>query len=247
MSFWDSYDEAVEEESGGGGIVCQAVIETGYKVYVGGLDQVETFFPARANDKKDRRAAKVKADKLAADYNARASRWSVQIRAKRDTAVVRGQPATWQGDRFFVTNSWTEACKEVVVPSLKAAGIAQLPWEGWCRIGFKPDPYKVSLGKAGMTDTDQDGNPRFPQVAYIVEVFADETAARVAVGAVESQPGPVEAAFPEQADVPEGWDAETWHALAPDLKAARDGGQSPKAIADDYGVAVKYVVAVLKD
>ena len=62
-------------------------------------------------------------------------------------------------------------------------GIAQLPWEGYIRIGFFDNPYHVSLGEErGKKEKDQDGNLRYPQVAYIVEAFADENAAREAIG-----------------------------------------------------------------
>ena len=172
--FWKEYEQATEQEGGGGGIVTKALIETGYKVYVSGLDQADTFFPAAPGDDAARKAAKSKAQALGK------ANWGIQIKAYRDTAVVRGRAATWQADRHFNTDSWTSAAKEVVVPSLRQAGIV-LPWEGWCRIGFQPDPFKLEKGEVGMTDQDQDGNPRYPQVAYVTEVFADEEAARAAV------------------------------------------------------------------
>jgi len=251
--YWDEYNRVASREGGSGGIVCKALIEFGYKVYVSGPTQEESWFAAPGRDTPDankvRKRQLAAAKKLAAQYNAaKGPQWGIQIRAYRDTAVVRGQPATWQGDRFFNCDKWVSAYKEVLVPSLRESGVGVLPWEGWCRIGFKDNPYHVKLGKAGMTDRDQDDNPRFPQVAYIVEIFADETAARAAVGAIESQPSPVEAAFPEQADVPEGWSAKEWERLIPVLRAAvRDEGQTAEVVADDYGVAVKYVKAALKD
>ena len=99
------------------------------------------------------------------------------------------QDVTWKADRYFVVSTWTSAAKEIVVPSIKAAGVAEIPCSVWCRIGFQPDPYKQGLGETGMTDTDQDGNPRFPQVAYIVEAFDSLDAARAAVGLETSGKG----------------------------------------------------------
>ena len=231
--FWKEYEQATEQEGGGGGIVTKALIETGYKVYVSGLDQADTFFPAAPGDDAARKAAKSKAQALGK------ANWGIQIKAYRDTAVVRGRAATWQADRHFNTDSWTSAAKEVVVPSLRQAGIV-LPWEGWCRIGFQPDPFKLEKGEVGMTDQDQDGNPRYPQVAYITEVFADEAAARAAVGVTETtHVGGVEVSVPDK------WDAESWKSVWPELYQAKEAGRSLKQIADDYGVSVPDVSKAL--
>jgi len=186
--FWAQFEETIAEESGGGGIVARVRVEPGYKIYVAGLPQEETFFPvSNVGDKAERARARAKANKVSAEYGARPSAYSIQIRAFADNAYVRGGPANWpKGDRFWVVNTWTDAAKQVLLPSLKENGCAPLPWEGWVRIGFKPDPYKVSLGDAGMTDVDQDGNPRFPLVPYIVEVFPSEEAALSAVGGAET-------------------------------------------------------------
>lgn len=184
--FWLEYEKADKEESGGGGIVGLVNVRTGYKVYASGADQEESFFDAPASNKAARAKARAAATKYASDHGANQARWSVLLHVPVDSAirVIDGewQPVTWMADRYFVVNTWTDAAKEVVVPSLKAAGVTEIPCTIYARIGFKPDPYKESLGEAGMTDKDQDGNPRFPQVAYIVEVFDSLDAARAACG-----------------------------------------------------------------
>lgn len=227
MSYWDTYTEVSQKESGGGGIVARARIETGYKVYVKGHDQVDTFFAASAASESEMKTAKASASALGQP------KWGIQIRVYRDSAVVRGAPATWQSDRFFNTDAWTDASKEVVVPSLKGSGVEKLPWEGWCRIGFQPDPFKLEQGEAGMTDSDQDGNPRYPQVAYVVEVFADEAAARAALG---TQPetasvGGVTVVVPN-----EDWTPEAWKSVWPDLLKAQKDGKSLAQIAKEWEV-----------
>ena len=54
--YWDSYEDADVEESGGGrgGIIAQVTVDTGFKVYTGAVPQPETFFSADARDKASR-------------------------------------------------------------------------------------------------------------------------------------------------------------------------------------------------
>lgn len=239
--FWNTFEQADREESGGGGIVGLVHVRTGYKVYASGADQEESFFDAPASNKKARAEAKAKATLYANEHGANQARWSVLLHVPADSAirVIDGewQGVTWQADRYFVTNTWTSACKEVVVPSLKNAGVTDIPCSIWARIGFQPDPYKVELGDAGKTDADQDGNPRFPQVAYIVEQFSDLDAARVACGLETSDDVPDELkALAEETlanddgpPLPSGWESDpaVWRAQMVDNKKAL--GPLPKA------------------
>lgn len=235
--FWNEYAEVSKQEGGGGGIVTRARVETGYKVYVSGADQADTFFPVAPNDAGARNTAKAKAQAMGRPN------WGIQIKAYRDSAVVRGQPATWQSDRHFNTDSWTDACKQVVVPSLKDNGIVNLPWEGWCRIGFQPDPFKQAKGEAGMTDQDQDGNPRFPQVAYVVEVFADEDAARAAISVVTAEAG---VSVAGDVSVPEAYgDLETWKTVWASMYKDQQEGEELKDIAKQYQATVAEVSKAL--
>lgn len=233
QDYWKEYEETSAKESGGGGIVAKALIETGYKVYVSGTPQSETFFAAAASDEKARKAAKATAKKLGDP------RWGIQIRAYLKGATTQGKPATWKGDRFFNTDGWTSACKEVVVPSLRDNGCAPLPWKGWVRIGFKPDPYKAAMGDDGKTDTDQEGNPRFPQVAYIVESFANEAEAMAGVSAAGGS-----ASTP---DFPDGWDEETWKMTIPQFRAMKEEGKNIAEIGAAFGVPPAAIVKALAD
>jgi len=187
--FWNQYEEADRQESGGGGIVGLVNVRTGYKVYATGTEQEASFFDAPAGDKAARSKAKALAQKFATAQGANQARWSILLHMPADSAIRvqdgEWKGVTWQAARYFVTNTWTEACKQVVVPSLKAAGVTDIPCTIWCRVGFQPDPYKVGLGEVGKTDTDQNGNARFPQVAYITERFESFEAAKAAVGMEE--------------------------------------------------------------
>lgn len=219
--YWDEYENADREESGGGrgGLICLATVDTGFKVYTGAVPQAETFFSADARDKASKEAAKAAAKALAETYGAPEARWSIQIAIPKETAyrVIDGvwQNVTWTTEcRYFPSNTWTQAAKEVVVPSVQSAGVTELPATIWCRIGFKPDPYKLAQGEAGKTDVGQDGVARYPRVAYITEAFENEVAAKAAMSGDEASETP---ALPAK-----GWDfdggREAWEAAVAGLK-----------------------------
>lgn len=233
--FWDSYEQATQEESGGGGIVGKVRIDLGFKVYVGGVDQGATFFPVATPA--DKSKVKAEAQAFANQHGApRGPQWGIQIKVFRDGAYSAGQPVTWQNDRYFNSDAWTSAAKELVVPKLKQLDIS-LPWEGWARVGFAPDPYEVQAGT--MKDVDQAGNPRFTPRAYVTAIFAnqEEAIAAVGSGASSGETAPATSAFP--IPIPGGWDAETWGDVLADLKV-QEG--NPKEVIDyamnTYGVVV---------
>jgi len=252
VNFWEKYNEEVARESGGGGIICNAAIEIGFKVFVPGMDQAQVWFPYNILDPKSRDAAFAKAKALGDSYGLKPTS-GVQIHVPVETAVVRGQPATWKADRYFFTALWTDAAKQVVVPSLQKQGIPALPWTGWCALGFMDDPYKAGLGAAGMTDTDQEGNPRFPQVAYVTAVYKtqQEAAAAATAGgagaavATSTVAAPAAPAAPGNVSFPQGWDLASWQSCWPAIRQAKANGQEPVAIAKDYGVSVPDVMKVL--
>jgi len=248
MGYWDDFDKADKEESSGsGGIVGQLLVEAGFKVYVGGAGNAESWFPTAELGKAARLDAKRKAEVYAQEQGAQNQpKWSVQIRVVKDGAFSGGSAATWADDRFFVTNTWTSGFKEVVKPSLITHGIV-LPFSGWGRVGFKNDPYFEAKGEDGKTDEDQAGNPRFPLVAYITELFASKEEAMVAV----ASGGSAEASEPEF--VPEGWDATDWAECVSEIVEQKEMNayslaQVKKYVKDTYDVdlAMAEVVKVVK-
>jgi hypothetical protein len=241
-NFWDQYDQSVREEGGGGGIIALCNITTGYKVFPHGVDQADAYFPAPAGSKKAREAAKGRAAKLAGEHNLdRRPDWGIMIRMDKENAFVRGQPATWTTDMFRWAASYTDGCKEVVVPSLKDNGIT-LPFKGWCRVGVKDDPFAVAKGESGKTDEDQQGNPRFPVVHYVMEVFASKELALEAVGDMPTGGSPE-----DLPPVPSGYDEEGWEAVEKDIQDLL--GKHPTQedilqLAQDFKVDPSYIQAI---
>lgn len=236
MEWWNEALEVAAAESSSG-IIGKARVEFGYKVYVSGAPQAETFFPAGAGksdvDKRAQALASAKAYAQKAGQPQK-PRWSLQIRVYRNAAASGGEPVTWKDDRFFVVNTFTDAFR-VVVKSLQDAGIPSLPWEGWARIGFVNDPYYERQGEAGMVDQDADGSPRFPQVAVIREVFPNEEAARATVLGVAGGPS---GRTPE---APPGYTPATWALVVPEIRKVVTAGKAIQQIAAEYGIDESWV------
>lgn len=192
-TYWDEYEQASKEESGGGGIVCRAKILTGYKTYVTGMTQPDTFSAAPAGDRAARDKAKEEIALLGRPN------WGIMIIAQRDGALSAGKAATWQGDRYLWRDDWREKQKpgdDVVLSSLKNVGIPGLPFEGYVRIGFQDNPFAVRQGEDGKKANSQTGEMEFPTIAYVTAVLneAEYQAALAEADSSDAQ-GDVLAAF----------------------------------------------------
>ena len=244
--FWKEYEQE-EQEAASGGIIGKMKIDLAWKTFPPGVDQELTFFPAPPcprNASASVKEANTKAQLAAKALGGKDSRdpsKGFYFRVYRDNAVSGGRAVTWQGDRFFFEASWTEAGKRVK-QSLVDAGISQFPWEGYARIGFFDNPYHVKLGEAGMKKRDQNDNPAFPTVAYIIETFSSEEAARTAIGTVAVEEG---VSVAGQSSAPEGWDADSWKSVWPELYAAKESGKNVAQIAGDYSVKPGDVASAL--
>ena len=240
--YWDQYDEASREESGGGGgLISFAQVETGYKVYASGVGQEESWFPAPAGDKKARAVAK-KAAQALADEHGCAMNWGIGLVTPREKSYKQGSVVTWSVPTLVrFTASFWDSCSDIVIPSLKEHKVAPLPWEGWVRLGFQPDPYAVEQDK-------KDDQGRYRQVAYVTEVFPDEAAAMKAVA--EMPTGDIG----EGLGVPDGFDQADWDNLSDELVAMLQGfldsGKSETMavalVAKEVGVDGRYIKPLLE-
>lgn len=265
QDFWDLFEQGLQEETGsGGGIIGKGRVDVVFKVYAKGFAQEDTFFICENVTKEARDAARAKALKFCEEYGLEGDpRYGIQITLYREHSFTRGQPVTWQKDRYFNVDGWTSAAKEVVVPHLKEAGVT-VPFEGWMRVSFAPDPYKKEqlekylkqTGKTleeldnyekqanGMTDTDVNGNPRLPLVAFVAKVYENEAEAMKAVAgqatAVDSEDGSLP--IP-----PQGLTEAEWNGIKLAMKPLFDSGQTDEQIAATFGLDVRYVQQVRKE
>lgn len=167
-SYWDEFNKAVEKEFGGGGVIAKVRIETGFKVYADGMYGDVSWFPTRFGEahEAEKNVALIAARELGRPVP------GTQIKMFREGAISRGKLATWNVDQFKNVNQFDTGFKKVLLPSLVENGI-EAPWEGFARIGWQDDPHFVEMGEAGMKDEDQNGEARFPRIAYVVAVLTD--------------------------------------------------------------------------
>ena len=203
---FDELNEVAKKESSGGGIVGKIKLETGYKVFVSGLGNRESFFPCDLRDgSKDKDKAHEQAKALGKCQAA------VQIVVYKDS--VKGRDVSWQDDRFFCYPLWTDAAKKVVLPSLKTANVTKLG-EMWGRIAFADDP-------SGRMKTNQNGDEVVDKIAFIAEVYKSENAALAAVagGDVEAEN---KAATAPKGKVPEAWEPADWEIWIRDFSEMKE-------------------------
>lgn len=177
-NFFEYLDGVEKQESGGGGIVCQATFDIGYKTFIGGLGNAESWFPVKPGDDESKKQALSQARAQIAEHGSGTrAQMSYCFRLKKDT--VLGRAVAWQDDRWFVNPVWTAAAKQVVKPALRELDIWNAPLEFWGRFVWTDDP-------SGRTELDQDGNTRVALIAYPAERYASQAEAEAAAGATAS-------------------------------------------------------------
>lgn len=159
-NFWDLYEQEEQaNRGGGGGYICQVEFLTGYKVFVSGMSNEDTFFAYAPGDA----AGKDKA--LAAARNLGRAQYSFAFRVIKES--VLGREVTWQGDRWEVYPGWTDDAK-VVKARAKELGLT--PGTFWMRFAWVPSP-------SGRTRKDSE---EVDFVGMPVELYANQAEAQKA-------------------------------------------------------------------
>jgi hypothetical protein len=238
----DILDEQAEKESGGGGFIAQFRFEAGYKAFVPGLGNKESFFAYTPGNEAEQAAAKAKCAAIYAahsitDKNPQATAQLVVYKAS-----VKGRDVKWKDDRFFSYPVWTQAYKEILKPALVACGINAVG-EYWGRISFKADP-------SGRKKKGTDGEMEVELVAYPAELFANEAAA---IAAAATHGGSTGKGTNDKTSAPAGYTPESWKKQADNIKKLYDGyvakGMPVAAAfaqtASDYGVTPADISALV--
>ena len=216
--------EIAQKESTGGGIVGKLKLETGYKVFVSGVGNRESFFACDLRDEKQKAGALEKAKAVGKPQA------SLQLIVYKD--FVKGRDVTWQDDRFFVYPLWTNAAKKIALPALKTANVNTLG-EMWGRVAFADDPD-------GRTKQNQNGEEVVDKIAYIAEVFASEQAALASVVGGDVKAENAKATAPKQnGNVPVAYadQPDAWLSFVGEVKKAIAGKPLPaikKYLAENY-------------
>jgi len=174
-------DKMKKVAEGGGGYVCMFVIEAGYKIFVKGLSNDDSFFPFDPGDEEARAEALENArgqldlSGNPTDAKGRALRpqKSVQLTIYRDH--VYNREVGWQGDRQFVYPTWSDSYTQVLEPSIdKQVEQDLIPDYGvdlYGRISFAKDP-------SGRQRENDKGEMVDELVPFIAEIYASEEEAR---------------------------------------------------------------------
>lgn len=168
MSQLDEFDkEAEKEATANGGFVCQARFEAGYKVFVAGLGNRESFFSYTPGNDKEQAVALAKAKAKLTEFNITDKHPSMSAQLTCFKSTVKGKIVTWKDDRCFTYPTWTDAYKKAFRPSLSATNITAVG-DYWMRVAFVPDPS----GKMKKDDPT-----KVEWIAIVAETFPNEAAA----------------------------------------------------------------------
>lgn len=234
----DELDKQAEKEGTGGGIVGQFKFEAGYKLYIAGLGNRESFFPYLPGNQASQDAALAKAKETAAKYDGgKNPQTCAQLVIYKNS--VKGRTVTWKDDRFFSYPIWTDGYKKGLKPKLAELRMDHFG-DYWGKIGFIPDP-------GGRKKKDQEGNETVELIAIPVALFANEQEAIKAVAAEAKANGGA------PASIPDGYTADTWGRQKEDIaklrlnyiKGGAGGDEATEKVAKDYGASVEQVAALL--
>lgn len=263
VSVWDSDDvKSFEGEGGGNGWISKAEIVFGYKVFITGRTNEETFWKFDVAVPASREAARKAAADFARSVGAKQPTAAIAVILPKDKTYLY-DTTRWQGDRWFVLPTYTKGYEDILKPSLKGAD-AQLGVQ-WVRIGFKADPYKPTRKSFDQLTGEEREVANL--VPYVVEKFdSEEMAMRVIEAEMIGKdvtpatiPGvasaPSAAANPSHVhtvslpatgakEFPDGWDIDSWNFAVKDIREQAKV-KSPAEIAKAYDIPVSFVVKAI--
>jgi len=260
MSFLDQLDDLTKAESAGGGYVCKANIQFGYRVFVPqeeDVDREDTFFKVKdigSDDERKKVFQSAKAfvekhgftkwnDKKAKDLPLKPF-MSCHIVIKAND--VLNKAVEWEDDKWITIPFFTSGWKSVMRPSIDNVG---LPSAGvhHVRISYMIDPDNP---KREMFNEDGDMEERDNLVAYIAELYQSLEDAVKAVGTpvdnTDDSDKESSAKDSGGSTPPEGWEWDAWKESWEDILLQLSNGATKKTVADDYGVSVSDIVSIPK-
>ena len=164
-SWIDQAEHDAQKASGGGGIVAQCEINRGYKVFVAGLGNRESFFAFDPTNESSKKAALGKAQSSGGKPQD-----AIELVVYKTS--VKGREVTWKDDRFFTYPLWTDAFKTVFLPAVKEHK-PPLSKKFWGKVSFAPDPS----GRKKKEPNPTTGELENELVAFVSQVYASEAEA----------------------------------------------------------------------
>lgn len=231
----DALDEQAEKEGGsGGGFIAQFRFEAGYKAFVPGLGNRESFFAYTPGNEAEQAAAKAACQKCYNEHGVTDKGPQASAQLVVFKASVKGKEVKWKDDRYFILPIWTDAYKKVLRPALQACGINAVG-EYWGRISFKADP------SGRKKKNKESGELEVELIAFPAELFKTEAEA---IAAAAAHGGSTGAGASGTSAAPVGYTAETWKKQHENVvkffKRYTEQGMPMNAaiaqVASDYGV-----------
>jgi hypothetical protein len=262
-NLYDMIDEFERENQGSGNLIGFGNVSYGYKCYISGLSNAETWFGFTFGNEESKKSAMARAKELLAKYpssdpNAKPKRPQSALRLLiyKDKEIA-GHGSTWKEDRQFVYPTYTEDYLQIVKPSIVAAKLKR-DGDMWLRLSFRGDV-------AGTMTINNEGKAVPKTIAYLAQVYDDENECRewyeenkpkekAESASGEQQAHPATASEEEFPSV--GYALSGWKMTIPDIKHdfEKAGGPSKSGdelialigkLAEDYTVAPKWIKKAL--
>ncbi len=237
MGVLDKLDKRIaEEKSGGGGIIGKVSLDIGFKVFVKGESNFDTFFIYDLEDDSSKEKAKAAATKFLkkAGLEGKKSSHSIQIVIFKEH-VLDGNITNWNDDRYIQCPDWTDDWEKTGYPGLeKAINDAEYLDQDdvfgkthWARISGKPE----LTGKT-YTAQDSDGNDveRPSMYQYVAEFYETKNKAQEAAGDASTQ-----SSSEEVDDSPPGMTSKNWNRYKKEILKEVANTELDE-VCEDYGI-----------
>lgn len=170
-----------------GGIVAQVKVQFGFHRYVSGQDFWAGFFPYHSPDKADE--AKEACQEWINKHGGEG--WptkGIGLTIYKDD-VPSSVSGKHKADMHEFTGQFQTDAYQIVLDALASAN-APISEKFWARIKAKYDPFAKAKGEAGKSikHLDANGNPDWPRVRYVAEVFANRKEAVAGLGSTAQEP-----------------------------------------------------------
>lgn len=260
MAELSEFLKGMKKEEGvgsGNGFIGQIKVEFGYKLYLQGMSNEESWIPYKAGDENAKKIAHASALNALKENGLSDEDAAKKLRQSSVAIIVQNgsvlnRSTNWKGDQYFVYAIWTDGYQQVVEPSLsgKIKSTSDLGKWLWGWVKFMPDPKgRTRTYTTKESDGTEKSEERTAMVAYIEEIFptkvaAVNKAAELGGGGDEEESGENNGSQPKL-EVPDGFTESEWNLAAGDIKKASAAGKSPFALSKDYGVEIRFIKAVL--
>jgi hypothetical protein len=256
LDFWNQVDEGVKSASSSTGTIGEIEISFGWKLYVAGTAQEETFFPCVPTDKASLAMAKGLANKYIVDHGLENVRptYVFCIRIFKDT-VMNKDVSTWKGDQFRFIATFDPDYLGTITQKLREFNVkrvgrfwAQVSW-GQATPNPKKKPrfvQKLDADKNPIID-EQTGEAVMEEApnlfAYVSKIYPNKEEAQKDAGGDTTSTSPKQEGG--NGSLPEGYDEDAWTMVATEIKAEKEKGTPLPKIAEAYGLSMAWVTKAL--